>query len=98
MNLLESIRWDCIEWNEKRSLTVTSNIFDSEVGQQIILNGQKGIYVASSGLGITIFDLFSEILQESDMKRFLRDHGKFRTIAQWFPAQKSRIICPWRYS
>ena len=98
MNLLESIRWDCIEWNEKRSLTVTSNIFDSEVGQQIILNGQKGIYVASSGLGITIFDLFSEILQESDMKRFLRDHGKFRTIAERFPVRESRIICPWRYS
>ena len=79
MNLLESIRWDCIELNDKRSLTVTSKIFDSEVGQQIIQNGQKGIYVASSGLGITIFDLFSEILQESDMKRFLRDHCKFWT-------------------
>ena len=76
MNLLESIRWDCIEWNDRRSLTVTNKIFDSEIGQQIILNGQKGIYVASSGLGITIFDLFSEILQESDMKRFLRDHGR----------------------
>ena len=75
MNLLESIRWDCIEWNDRRSLTVTNKIFDSEIGQQIILNGKKGIYVASSGLGITIFDLFSEILQESDMKRFLRDHG-----------------------
>ena len=41
MNLLESIRWDCIEWNDRRSLTVTNKIFNSEIGQQIILNGQK---------------------------------------------------------
>jgi len=93
MNLLESIRWDCIEWNDRRSLTVTNKNFDSEIGQQIILNGQKGIYVASSGLGITIFDLFSEILQESDMKRFLRDHGEFipdQFHFRWFEIELSR--------
>ena len=39
-----------------------------------ISDEKNGIYLASSRFGITIFDLFSEILQDNDMRHFLREN------------------------
>ena len=59
------------------SENLTTNKCLNELGEPIqdIKEGKNGIYLASSRYGITIFDLFSEILQDYDMRQFLRKHS-----------------------
>merc|ERR1739838_1047168 len=76
MELLEPLKWDCIEWtgNQGRSIIVNQSLQSNNIGEVIHTNGREGIYLASSQLGITIFDLFSEILEEADLRQFLIEH------------------------
>ena len=46
-----------------------------EIGDEISFKDLKGTLLASNTMGITIFDLFSEIIEESDMKKFLEING-----------------------
>ena len=38
-------------------------------------SGSKGSIIASSAMGVTIFDLFGEIFSENDMINFLKENG-----------------------
>ena len=45
------------------------------IGDEITVAGETGPLIASSGMGITIFDLFSEVLEEKDMMNFLKKNN-----------------------
>ena len=45
------------------------------IGDEITAAGETGSLIASSGMGITIFDLFSEVLEEKDMMKFLKKNN-----------------------
>ncbi len=47
----------------------------SPIGETIDNGTRSGELVASSTMGLTIFDLFREIMTEKDMKYFLLSHG-----------------------
>ena len=71
MNLIETLQWDCIQWSGKessRSVLVNHQMKQS-IGEEVISNGKSGLYLASSKCGITIFDLFAEILREDDLRQ-----------------------------
>ena len=74
MNLLDSLQWDCVQFNGQeshRSIVVGETLTKYAIGESVMTNGRAGTYLASSQLGITAFDLFSEILNEKDLKLFL---------------------------
>lgn len=74
MNLLDSLQWDCVQFNGQeshRSIVVGEKLTKYTIGESVMANGRAGTYLASSQLGITVFDLFSEILNEKDLKLFL---------------------------
>ena len=55
-----------------------------DIGAEIKIQKESGTLIASSSMGITIFDLFTEVLNEEDMRRFLKMNnikGKFLTLA-----------------
>ena len=56
------------------NLSFLKSLQSNNIGEVIKTNGREGIYLASSQLGITIFDLFSEILEEADLRQFLIEH------------------------
>ena len=78
MDIIPNLRWDCIEFTGKsayRTILVDDEMFTSRnLGDELCKESLSGVYVASSKFGITIFDLFSEVLQEKDLKRFLTDN------------------------
>ena len=54
--------------NAKKAYGVSSNMF-------WFFNSPKGALIASSSMGVTVFDLFNEIITRNDMIRFISDNG-----------------------
>jgi len=77
MNFLENLHWFCLETNHKQ--TTYRSIFiekrdNLEIGSELEVAGQSGVVIASSEMGITVFDLFNEIMTVEDMVRFLKQN------------------------
>ena len=55
----------------KRTLLVGEPLTKYSIGETVTAAGKIATYLASSKLGITMFDLFGEILQRHDLEQFL---------------------------
>ena len=86
MNLLPTLQWDCVEFHGKesyRTLLVGEPLTKYSIGETVTAAGKIATYLASSKLGITMFDLFGEILQRHDLEQFLTAN-KVRVLATMF--------------
>ena len=68
MNLLTTLKWDCIQPG------------DGSGSRLVRVNDDQSIdateeVIASARSGITVFDLFGEILDGADLRQFLSDHS-----------------------
>ena len=84
MEILQSLKWSCIETSEgqssSRRIILTENEYPSEhlaIGEHIDTGTHRGCLIASSWMGITIFDLFNEIITPDDMTKFLKQKGSY---------------------
>merc|ERR1711935_407105 len=73
MDLLGTLKWACLEVNNRRKVLI-DDVFNGDLGSAATIGNVQGTYLASSKLGITVFDLFAEILDEVDLRRFLKEH------------------------
>ena len=48
-----------------------------KIGSKMIVGNTEGILVAASSLGLSIFDLFNEVLTADDMQKFLKQNNVF---------------------
>lgn len=80
---LENIDWLPILVSVLNLVTILSDSGDCatllndsiSVGDHIEVGDKQGILIASSRMGVTIFDLFGEILSQEDLKTFTSSHG-----------------------
>ena len=65
--------WGCIEYPDSSRL-IHFKSFVNDIGNQVVdSNGRSGVLIANHQMGLSVLDLFSEILsQESDLKRFVK--------------------------
>lgn len=76
MEILSQINWTCVELSDKKRALYTNDLYSTNnVGDIVPAGGSEGTLIASSSMGVTMFDLFGEIMTESDMKHFLNSHG-----------------------
>jgi len=73
MDLLGTLKWACLEVNNCRKVLI-DDVVNGDLGSAATIGNVQGTYLASSKLGITVFDLFAEILDEVDLRRFLKEH------------------------
>merc|ERR1711892_1053892 len=73
MDLLGTLKWACLEVNNCRKVLI-DDVVNGDLGSAATIGNVQGTYLASSKLGITVFDLFAEILDEVDLRRFLYKH------------------------
>ncbi|CAG5082854.1 Oidioi.mRNA.OKI2018_I69.PAR.g10221.t1.cds [Oikopleura dioica] len=83
MNTALSVKWYCLEHADPtgpipsiRSIYIDrGECLAQPIGATINNGTRPGQLVASSAMGLTIFDLFREIMSEKDLKYFLLSHG-----------------------
>ena len=62
--------------NNRRSIIIKKDFgIEYKIGSNLIINGRSTTIVASSDNGVTVFDLFGEILSEDDMRAMLFENG-----------------------
>ena len=73
MNFRMSDSWGCIEYPDSSRL-IHFVPFVDEIGTEVVdSNGRSGILIANHQMGLSVLDLFSEILsQENDLKQFVK--------------------------
>ena len=75
MDLLGTLKWACLEVSSTNCRSVIiDEVIDGDLGSVVRIGSIEGTYLASSKLGVTVFDLFGEILDEVDLRRFLKEN------------------------